>query len=327
MKYIKKKLIRGNEYFYFEYPLFTSGKKGTFTRYLGREIPSNLGRRLENFFEEIAAISVKEVSNKFFLPNLIELIEKARFRYILLNHELFSKDFQLFKTLFYILFVLNSNRSEGSKVTRPDIEKVLKRQIKPKTLIDKEVVNSMEAINFALSREMKWNEKSIKGIHKNLFYNIHPEIAGQYKKVDNVIGNSSTTSWREVRSEMKKLLFWLKRNKKAYGPEVALEFHWRFEAIHPFEDGNGRVGRILLNAMLIKFGYSPVIFFSENHGFYCNAIEKAREGRKMQLAKHFAESVKKTENAIQRYKAEGIITGGSSKVGKWEIQKGKIRLM
>ncbi|MBI4980738.1 Fic family protein [Candidatus Woesearchaeota archaeon] len=326
MKYIKKKLIKNREYYYFEYPLKEAGE--TFTRYLGAEVPLNIKELLQEYFEEIARRTVayvRAVDKIYFPPGGIETVEKSRFRHRLLTHELFSREFSLFKSLFYILFMLNSNRAEGSKVTRPDIEEIMERRVKPKTIIEKETINSIEAINFALSKEMRWNEKSIKKIHQLLFWNIHPEISGKYKQVEVVVNNSATTPSKEVKREIKRLLVWLKKNRKIYPPRLALELHWRFEAIHPFEDGNGRVGRILLNSLLIEQGYAPVIFFSENHSSYCNAIAKAVNGNKKPISKHFIESVKKTEKAIEKYRSEGILTGGSAQVGKWEIQRGKIR--
>ena len=194
-------------------------------------------------------------------------------------------------------------------------------------MIEKEIINSIIAINFAFSDEMKWNAKSIKKIHHYLFHNIYFDFAGQYKKVNNIVGNSPTTDWQKVPTEMKSLLTWFKKNKrKMYPPQLALEFHWRFETIHPFEDGNGRVGRILLNSFLVQQGYAPVIYFTENHTAYCNALNKARQGSKRQLAQHFVNSVKKSEQALEHYKKKKIIQGGSAQVGKWEIQKGKIRL-
>lgn len=326
MKYIKKKLIKSREYYYFEYSLKEA--KRTFTRYLGVEVPLKLKELLQKYFEEIAIKTVTYVNpsdKTYFPPHGVDTIEQSRFRHKLLTHELFSREFSLFKSLFYILFMLNSNRAEGSKVTRPDIEEIMERKVKPKTIIEKETVNSIEAINFALSKEMKWNEKSIKKIHQLLFWNIHPEIAGRYKLVEVVVNNSSTTPSKEVKKEIKHLLHWLKKNRKMYPPKLALELHWRFEAIHPFEDGNGRVGRILLNSLLIELGYAPLIFFSENHNAYCQAIAKAINGNKKPLAKHLVESIKKTEKAIKKYQLEGILTGGSARVGKWEIQQWKIR--
>ena len=126
---------------------------------------------------------------------------------------------------------------------------------------------------------------------------------------------------------MKKLLEWFHTHKKTmYPPQLTLEFHWRFESIHPFQDGNGRVGRILLNSFLVEQGYAPVIYFTNNHRSYCHAIEHARNGKTSPLAKHYVLSVTKTRKSLKQYKDTKIIRGGSSKVGRWEIQKGKIKL-
>src|SRR3989344_862539 len=330
MKFIKKKLINNKEYYYFEIPLRINDNKYTYTKYIGQYLPSNLKEIIKLHFQVIGKFVSDKITNntkKQFPPNSVEKIENARFKYHMINHELFKKDLDLFRTLFYILFVLNSNRSEGSKVTRHNIEEVIKRKVTPKTIIEKEIINSMNAINFAFSKNMNWNQKSIKTIHSKLFWNIHPEIAGKYKIVDVVVSNSPTSNWKDVSKEIEALLDWFNENKnKIYAPILALEFHWKFEAIHPFEDGNGRVGRILLNAFLIEKGYAPVVYFTENHLSYCNAIEKARSGKKIPLAKHFVESVVKTENAIEKYKNEEVVKGGSSKIGKWELQKGSIRM-
>lgn len=230
--------------------------------------------------------------------------------------------------------MLNSNRAEGSRVTRPDIERVLRRRIRPKTMVDREVVNSVNALNFAFSKDFKWNLKSIKTLHRKLFHDIQPDIAGNFKKEDNIAGGNfrglvtQTTPWREVPREMKRLLGWFKdeRKKQVYPPITALRFHFRFEAIHPFLEGNGRVGRILLNAFLIENSFMPVIFFSQNHRSYCNAISKARQDHEMNLAKHFVDHLVKTHRAIENYKKEGVIKGGSPQIGRWEIQRGNIRI-
>lgn len=335
MKYIRKKTIKGNKYYYFEYPLFNvlTGNRVSYSRYIGKTIPKNIKTLLEEFFNEIADTSIQNATKgitNYFLYTGITFIETYRFWYHCLNHEMFKKELRLFQSLFYILFVLNSNRAEGSRVTRPNIERVLQRKIiKPRTRIDREIINSVDAINFAFSKEMKWNEKSIKVVHKKLFHDIDPDDAGTYKTRSNLApGDQPTASPKDVKEEIKSLLMWLKkeRKKNAYPPILALEFYWRFEAIHPFQDGNGRVGRILLNTLLIENLFMPVIFFSQNHQFHCNAITKAREGYTQKLANHFVRQLKKTKTNIEQYKSKGIIRGGSSQVGKWEYQKGQIRI-
>ncbi len=337
MKYIRKKIINGKEYYYFEYSIKQEKDRLKWVKYLGPTLPEDLKKRLEEYFLAVAEESEKNVSLeavKYFPPNGIHNIEFYRSKYACLQHELYENEKKLFSTLFTILFMLNSNRAEGSKVTRPEIEKIMRRRIKPKTLIDKEIIGSIDAINFAFSKKMKWSSAGIKKIHKLLFGYLFPDIAGQYKKINNIVGNANsglltkTTEWQEVPQAMKTLMDWFNtmKKKKIYPPLLALEFHWRFEAIHPFEDGNGRVGRILLNAMLLENGFMPVIYFSQNHKAYCDAIAKARDGKKLPLAKHFVESLKKTDGAVEAYKKEGIIKGGSPAVKQWEITKQGIRI-
>lgn len=335
MKYIRKKLIKGIEYYYFEFVFRTaSGEKIVFTRYLGRHLPEDLKEKIKKYFEEISELAIERIDEKinlYFPPNGVNKIERARGGYHYLNHELRANDFKLFKDLFVTLFVLNSNRAEGSKVTREDIEKIINKKRKPRNKIDKEIVNSFDAINFAFSKKMRWNTASVKKIHKILFKGLDDEIAGKYKREDNIVGTggiaSITTSKERVSSEMKRLIAWLNSmRKKIYPPILAIKFHWKFERIHPFQDGNGRVGRILFNALLLNYFFMPAIFFSENHRAYSSAIAKAIEGNENKIAAYFIKQLMKTQKRVEEYKNEGIIKGGSSSIGRWEIQHGRIRI-
>lgn len=337
MKYIRKKIIKGIPYYYVETrSVSTKPDKNIFThsRFLGKVLPApeDLKREMVGFFSDVGEKNYENLSKEikdYFPPGGAKKIEHHRAMCNCLNHELFESDLILFTELFNILFMLNSNRAEGSRVTRADIEKVIKRKIKPKTPIDREVINSIEALNFAFSKDFKWNRKSMLLIHKKLLHDIEPDIAGSFKKDDNVAGGRyPTTPWKDVPKDIKRLLAWFRDEKKEgiYPPIIALRFHYKFEAIHPFLNGNGRVGRILLNAFLIEKGFMPVIFFSNNHMAYCNAIQKARNGRELNLAKHFAEHTVKTWKAVEEYKKEGKIKGGSPRLGQWEIHKGNIRI-
>ena len=335
MKHIRKKLIKGIEYYYFEFAFRTiTGEKTVFTRYLGKRLPSDLKDKIKGFFEEISSLAIGKLDKyirDYFPPNGAGRIEKARAWYHYLNHELCEEEFKLFKDLFVVLFVLNSNRAEGSKATREDIEKIISKKRKPRTKIDREIINSFDALNFAFSNKMKWNAAAIKNIHKMLFHGLDDEIAGKFKQQNVVVGAggpaSITTPKEQVKREMKNLMLWFNKMKKsAYPPILALRFHWKFEQIHPFQDGNGRVGRILLNALLLDSFFMPVIFFSENHRAYSSSIAKAIEGRENKIAKYFVGQRKKTLRRLEESKKEGIIQGGSSSIGRWEIQKGRIRV-
>ena len=91
--------------------------------------------------------------------------------------------------------------------------------------------------------------------------------------------------------------------EKLYPPILAMQFYFRFEKIHPFLDGNGRVGRILLNSLLHKYSYMPVIFFSTAHQSHCEAIRQALEGRPKKFYRHFLEQVAKSHknNPLQKF--------------------------
>lgn len=329
MKFVRKKIIKDHEYYYFEHAWKIRNKRFAMNQYLGSELPADLGEKMQSFFKEIAERATKNIdgdAKKYFLPKSIFPIEEARFWYQSLHNELFENDLRLFRSLFAILFILNSNRAEGSKVTRKNIEKLMKRRQKPKTPLDFEILNSLTALRFVFSKKMKWNIKSLKILHTLLFDHLAPEMAGKFKKENVIINNESTTDWKLSKKELQNLLQWfLKNKKKYYPPLLALEFHHRFERIHPFLDGNGRIGRLLFNAFLLQSGYMPVIFFSENHRSYCAAISRARLGRKKKLAHYFIDQMAKTKRAVLRYKQEGIIQGGSPQVGRWEIEHGKIR--
>lgn len=329
MKFVRNKIIKDHAYYYFEYPLKTTAGTSIISYYIGAVLPINLREKLLSYFNEIAALSEKQINDeakKYFFPKPLLPIEQCKFWYKCLHNELFMADIELFRSLFGILFILNSNRSEGSKVTRKDIEKLIRRKQKAKTPLDIEIINSLEAMKFAFSKQMKWNLKSIKKIHWLLFNKLSPSIAGKIKEENNVINNEPTTPWEKAKHELSSLLKWFLDNKKKYYPPIlALEFHHRFESIHPFTDGNGRIGRLLFNAYLLQQGFMPVIFFSENHSSYSNAISQARQGRKKKLAHYFINQLQKTKNAIIKYKKEKIIKGGSPQVGRWEIEQGKIR--
>lgn len=94
---------------------------------------------------------------------------------------------------------------------------------------------------------------------------------------------------------MKELLGWYKKmNHNLYPPELAFEFYYRFERIHPFKDGNGRVGRLLMNVILKEHRYHPIIIWDRNRRTHMNVFEKAIEGGGHKYMKFMAEQMGNT---------------------------------
>ena len=109
------------------------------------------------------------------------------------------------------------------------------------------------------------------------------------------MGNSKTLPFEEIPLAMKSLITWYKKaNHKLYPPELAFEFYYRFERIHPFKDGNGRVGRILMNAILKEHRYHPIVIWDTNRRAHMNVFEKAIEGGTHKYIRFMAEQMEKT---------------------------------
>ena len=94
---------------------------------------------------------------------------------------------------------------------------------------------------------------------------------GDYKKLSNEVGGLETTSPKKVSFEIKKLLSsYNKKNKKTF--EDLLDFHYKFERIHPFQDGNGRIGRLILFKECLKNNIVPFIITEDLKLYYYRGL-------------------------------------------------------
>mgnify|MGYP001509961781 FL=1 len=96
---------------------------------------------------------------------------------------------------------------------------------------------------------------------------------GDYKKLPNEVGGRETTLPEEVSAEMKRLLDEY-NSKKTVTLEDILTFHVRFERIHPFQDGNGRVGRLIMLKECLKHNIVPFIIEDSRKMFYYRGLQE-----------------------------------------------------
>lgn len=200
---------------------------------------------------------------------------------------LYEKSNKIKKRLYEYVVVkmtYESNKIEGSTLTlnetselynRNEITIINRNSIKLDELVESK--NHFKAINFILDN---WNktlsEDFIKKIHLILFKNTHTNDenfnVGNYKKYANTIGSIiETTLPKDVGKEMKNLLskYSEKRDKKI---EDIIDFHYNFEKIHPFQDGNGRVGRLVMFKECLKKNIVPFIILEEEKAFYIRGL-------------------------------------------------------
>lgn len=183
----------------------------------------------------------------------------------------------------------SSNAIEGNTLSRIETAEVIERGIAA-TISGKPLKDQLEAINHAkavefvkeLAKKRKSHqyiaEEDILAIHKMISTQIMDEWAGRYRLTQVFIRGSDLEfpEAKNVPSLMKKFIEWLEVQQEAHPVRVASDAHFKFESIHPFVDGNGRVGRLLANLILLINGYPMAIIRMEERTQYLKAINTAQ---------------------------------------------------
>jgi excisionase family DNA binding protein len=183
-----------------------------------------------------------------------------------------------------IAYTYNSNAIEGNKLTLQETRLVIREGI---TVGGKSLSDHLEAKNHpkAIAYVEKMvnqpiEEKEVLEIHSILFSGFH-ENAGNYRNSQVYLEGSDfmPPPAFEVPTLMAELVTWVKSNPEELRPiELAAVFHYKLVSIHPFDDGNGRVGRLLMNLLLIKNGYPLTVIKNVDRKKYYASLVKADNG-------------------------------------------------
>ena len=181
----------------------------------------------------------------------------------------------------------NSNHIEGSRLTHDQTRYIFETNTIGVTdeavNVDDviETANHFRCIDFIIEHaKSALTEKMIKKLHLMLKTGTSDSrqdwfAVGAYKKMPNEVGGMSTTMPEDVAAEMQALLAAYSA-KKAKTLEDILDFHVRFERIHPFQDGNGRVGRLIMFKECLKYGIVPFIIEDNLKMFYYRGLKEWR---------------------------------------------------
>jgi len=195
-------------------------------------------------------------------------------------------------------FTYESNALEGNSLTLKDVTLLLAENITPegKDLRDVfETRNTREVHDNLFRKRIKIEVNKIIKLHTMLVKDTG--VASGFKRFPNflVMRNLKTTPPEKVGDEMEKIIEKYKSDKEIiHTLKLAAVFHGAFERIHPFEDGNGRVGRVLINAMLLGRGYPPLIIRKTERRSYFSALEAADNGHLQKLERFLIKKMEKT---------------------------------
>lgn len=162
--------------------------------------------------------------------------------------------------------VYNSNAIENSTLTLKETERILlemeadRGQDLREVFEAKNLARVMEYVR-TKAIEQPLNEEMILLLHNMLIGNINDTVAGQFRKKNEYvrIGTHIAPPPEHLARLMQQLLIDYDADTKSHLVEKIARFHLEFERIHPFVDGNGRIGRLLINYQLIRNGFPPVI--------------------------------------------------------------------
>lgn len=185
------------------------------------------------------------------------------------------------------LMAYNSNKIEGSTLTEEQTASLFDTGTLPKS-DDYYRAKDVEEMNghFLMFNKMldtldvPLNQDLIKQFHYELKSGVFEDRAngyaiGDYKKRANMVGLYQTSLPSKVPEEMDKLLSWYKSQNTTL--ETLAEFHVKYESIHPFQDGNGRTGRIILFRECLRHDISPLIIEDAHRPEYLESLKEYRE--------------------------------------------------
>lgn len=268
---VKKREIKGKTYYYMSHTYRSNGKKRYKELYLGTTLPDNIERLKKGFVLQI-------YNEKWF--GLFEDIKAEYQRQMRRTpHEVRRKNTEAF----IIRFTYDTNRIEGSRLSLKDTAALLELGLSPKNRPVRDIKEAeahrdvfYEMINYggelSLDLILRW--------HKELFGGTKPGMAGRLRDYDVFISGSdfAPPPYHAVESYAKEFFRWYSADRNGTeAVELAALAHLKFETMHPFGDGNGRIGRLIMNFILHKNGYPMLdIRYTDRRSYY-NALERSNK--------------------------------------------------
>lgn len=304
MARIKERKIKGKTYLYVYSSASYKGEKKIFEKSIGpKDSDKEELKRKEKFYSAIVDIKremyliyleTKHTKLQYLQEGYAFPLVSTKRQYQKFLSKLYPNDLEKYKEEFEVRYVHNTTAIEGNTLSLKETAMVLDRGLAPKT---KELREIHEVENYKRLREYVNNYKNditikfICKLHEFIQRNIDDDGAGCIRRIPvGIIGSK----WEPppaivVEEELNNLLDWYYENKESMHPvELGGIFHHKYLQIHPFKDGNGRVARELLNYILEKKDYPPIVIPVSRRQEYMEFLEKADDGNVIPLLGFFS---------------------------------------
>src|SRR3989344_2269874 len=296
--YIEKRKVEGNIKYYLVHSYREKNEVKKIRKYLGINLSKeDLETRRKLAEQDILEI-LNEININVFLfsltKNQIKILNRIG-NNICCTH-LSEDEWQRFTEE----FVYNTNAIEGSTVSLNEVPKILRK----KYTEDKEEIETKGVAN-----AIDYIRKTKEGLSLDLILKLHKlcfegskHFAGKFRDVNVIVRNSrgevlhTGVSKEQLNDYLADLIYWYEENKNKFKPLVlAGIIHNQFEHIHPFQDGNGRIGRLLLNFILLKNKYPPInIAFEDRWEYYSTLTEYSKNQNLKPTIEYLIKQYKKT---------------------------------
>lgn len=234
---------------------------------------------------------------KYLTKDRIRALEEIRYMAKLSSDILSKSELQAYEEQFEVKYVQGTTAIEGNTLTLGETADLLLHGIVPKSRSLREIneVQNFKSVKaFRDKYKGRVNLAFIKKLHSLIMHNIDEESAGSFRRTDDIgiLGaDLRLCPSLLIEDELERITTdYYRRIKEGYHPfEEIVIYHYSFETIHPFADGNGRVGRELFNHMLTKKGYPRLLFPGNRRSDYIDALRHGNEGRYAKMVSAFAD--------------------------------------
>lgn len=308
--YLDKRNVRGKIKYYLAHSFREDGKVHKIRKLLGtdlsKEILEERKKKAEKLIlEEIEKYKIiKDPIQTELSEEEVNFVTRLEKEANLKITQLSEKEWQLFSEL----FTYNTNAIEGSKLSNTEVKEILEQGNWPRDKSKEDVAEAYgvsEAIDYIRQTRENISLNLIREIHRIVFKN-SKDFAGEFRKPgeevvvmgrNGIIAHDGAPQSRVI-PLLNELIKWYDDHKNKY-PELILAavVHNQFENIHPFADGNGRVGRLLLNNILLKNNLPPVNIEMKNRAEYYNTLQEYEKNKNIRptiefLLKEYKETKK-----------------------------------